>query len=594
MLHEVTYLLKIMEEKLNKKSHRKQRRAYHRLLKDMDIKCCDNPTQYIMICNAGLVTGLQRKTLQDVIDPFVDLYDLIMPLNKSYCFIKFYSVEVATYVHNKINGNIKINGQSTPLYATFTESVPDLNYCGWSSNLPPGLKLIENFITEKEEEMLLSTINWSNEESSELKHRKVKHFGYEFQYNSNKVDPDKPIIPIPENYRFLKTLFKKYHDAPYEYDQLTINHYLPGQGIPPHIDTHSAFEDSILSLSLGSACIMDFKRENEKAAVLLPARSLLIMSGEARYAWSHGICPRHNDIVKSSNGVTTQPRGTRVSFTFRKIHRGDCCCNFPEYCDTKQNNATTLIDNKIALGIENSYVHDVYDKISNHFDETRHKQWPNVTKFLQTLNTGDILLDVGCGNGKYLYQAKNIFKVGCDRSYNLMKICRSKGFEVSLSDCLYLPYKDNSLDAVICIAVIHHLSTHERRKQAISELTRILRPNGKCLIYVWAKEQEKDSIQTAYLRYNLSKKEDNISHTQKLTEYGITLPVHENRTKFVCKDMLVPWKRKGGGNFLRYYHVFEENELSQLCSEVPNLTINKVYYDQGNWCVILRKKDQIN
>lgn len=53
----------------------------------------------------------------------------------------------------------------------------------------------------------------------------------------------------------------------------------------------------------------------------------------------------------------------------------------------------------------------VYDKISNHFDETRHKQWPNVTKFLQTLNIGDILLDVGCGNGKYLYQNTYIFKV---------------------------------------------------------------------------------------------------------------------------------------------------------------------------------------
>ena len=130
-----------MEKKLSKKSHRKQRKAYHRLLRDMDIKCCDNPTQvntcscnsfitfshfnllqYVMICNAGLVTGLQRKALQDVIDPFVDKYDLIMPLNKSYCFIKFYSVENATYIHNKIHGNININGQNTPLYASFTES----------------------------------------------------------------------------------------------------------------------------------------------------------------------------------------------------------------------------------------------------------------------------------------------------------------------------------------------------------------------------------------------------------------------------------------------------------------------------------------
>lgn len=65
----------------------------------------------------------------------------------------------------------------------------------------------------------------------DLKNRKVKHFGYEFLYNSNKVDPNKPITPIPEDYRFLQTLFKKYDDVPYDYDQLTINHYLPGQGI---------------------------------------------------------------------------------------------------------------------------------------------------------------------------------------------------------------------------------------------------------------------------------------------------------------------------------------------------------------------------
>lgn len=75
-----------------------------------------------MICNAGLVTGLQRKTLQDVINLFVNKYDLIMLPNKSYCFIKFYSIEDAIYIHKKIHANIKINGQNTPLYTTFTES----------------------------------------------------------------------------------------------------------------------------------------------------------------------------------------------------------------------------------------------------------------------------------------------------------------------------------------------------------------------------------------------------------------------------------------------------------------------------------------
>lgn len=172
-----------------------------------------------------------------------------------------------------------------------------------------------------------------------------------------------------------------------------------------------------------------------------------------------------------------------------------------------------------------------------------------------------------------------------------MTICQEKGFEVFLSDCLHLPYRDSSLDAVICIAVIHHLSTHERRKQAIFELARVLKPGGKCLIYVWAKEQEKDSVKTAYLRCNPNKnEEENTMCTEKLTEFGITLPVHENRRKFISSDMLVPWKKKGGGNFLRYYHVFEDGELSRLCSDVSIVTIKEIYYDQGNWCSILERK----
>lgn len=64
---------------------------------------------------------------------------------------------------------------------------------------------------------------------SQLKHRQVKHFGYEFEYGTNIVDPDKPIPSIPQNYKFLQTLFDK-HGYKYTYDQLTINKYLSGQG----------------------------------------------------------------------------------------------------------------------------------------------------------------------------------------------------------------------------------------------------------------------------------------------------------------------------------------------------------------------------
>ncbi|XP_015126239.1 alkylated DNA repair protein alkB homolog 8 [Diachasma alloeum] len=574
-----------------RKCWRKQKRAQHRLSRDMGINCCDTPTQNLVICNAGLVTGFTRQNLEDILRNSCDLvknYEILMPPGKSYCFVQFPSPEIASRVYGRVNGQV-IDGQESPLYLTFSESLPKLEDNSMSPDFPPGLRIIEDFITPEQEIFLLENVHWNEKDSSsELKHRKVKHFGFEFRYDTNRVDPDDPITPIPEVFRFLQKLFKEHHCGEFVYDQLTINRYLPGQGIPPHIDTHSVFEDPILSLSLGSACVMDFKKNEKKIHIPLPPRSLLVMSGESRYAWSHGICPRHSDIVSDDNGITTRQRGTRTSFTFRKVRRGDCQCYFDEYCDTVDKYSKN-IDDSVAPGLELSYVHEVYEEISSHFDETRHKQWPNVAKFLESIEPGSFLLDVGCGNGKYLNETPGIFKVGCDRSSGLTGICRKRSFEVFLSDCLQLPFKSNSLDAAISIAVIHHLSTPERRRSAFLEILRVLRPGGRCLIYVWAKEQHRNSKDSTYLRFNPKKNEGSGSRELQKLFQGLALPVHENRTNFSHSDVLVPWKRKGGGEFLRYYHVFEEEEFVELCKGLIESTVERIYYDQGNWCTILKK-----
>jgi alkylated DNA repair protein alkB family protein 8 len=66
---------------------------------------------------------------------------------------------------------------------------------------------------------------------------------------------------------------------------VTVNDYEAGVGLSPHIDTHSAFDGPIISLSLVGASVMEFRRGSERRALLLPPRSLLVMAGEARYAW---------------------------------------------------------------------------------------------------------------------------------------------------------------------------------------------------------------------------------------------------------------------------------------------------------------------
>ncbi|EER02708.1 hypothetical protein Pmar_PMAR025730, partial [Perkinsus marinus ATCC 50983] len=47
-------------------------------------------------------------------------------------------------------------------------------------------------------------------------------------------------------------------------------------------------------------------------------------------------------------------------------------------------------------------VFKVYDQIAHHFSHTRYKRWPKVWKFVTNFPVGSIVIDVGCGNGKYL------------------------------------------------------------------------------------------------------------------------------------------------------------------------------------------------
>ncbi|XP_022631641.1 alkylated DNA repair protein alkB homolog 8 isoform X2 [Vigna radiata var. radiata] len=207
----------------------------------------------------------------------------------------------------------------------------------------PGLYLIHDFISAKEEEELLQAVDcrpWNS-----LAKRRVQHYGYEFRYDTRNVNTRHCLGELPS---FVSPILERISSCPsfkniknIVLDQLTVNEYPPGVGLSPHIDTHSAFEDLIFSLSLSGPCIMEFRRyengdwlpkvasssiaktENtedqstfKRRAIYLPPRSLLLLSGEARYAWHHYI-PHHK--IDKVNGNVIRRASRRVSFTFRKI-----------------------------------------------------------------------------------------------------------------------------------------------------------------------------------------------------------------------------------------------------------------------------------
>ena len=198
--------------------------------------------------------------------------------------------------------------------------------------------------------------------------------------------------------------------------------------------------------------------------------------------------------------------------------------------------------------METQYVKDTYEIIANHFSSTRNNVWGKVKQYMNQLSKNSYIADIGCGNGKNMYRTDCEY-IGLDFCLNFTKICKNNNKEVLIANNLNIPFKDNSFDHAISVAVIHHLSTIEKRLKALNEIIRIVKPGGTVFISVWALEQ----------------------------------PVNSRR-KFIKNDNMVEWNDHGN-KYLRFYHVFSEGELEKMASEY---NIIESYYELGNWIIVIK------
>jgi len=181
--------------------------------------------------------------------------------------------------------------------------------------LPDGLYYLPEYFSLAEIEELVEHVDrqpWMDS----LK-RRVQHYGYIYDYRRRLVDETMFIGQLPE---WLARLSRRLYDNQLSdvlADQVIVNEYHPGQGIAPHIDCEPCFGDTIISITLGGHCVMNFSHveTGEEVQVLLESGSLIRMVGEARYQWKHGVSPRKYDVI----GGQKVKRTRRISLTFRNV-----------------------------------------------------------------------------------------------------------------------------------------------------------------------------------------------------------------------------------------------------------------------------------
>lgn len=101
------------------------------------------------------------------------------------------------------------------------------------------------------------------------------------------------------------------------------------------------------------------------------------------------------------------------------------------------------------------------------------------------LESSDVLLDVGCGAGLFTVQLIDDVDIvlGIDASSEMIgRANRESKFVKVIASADQLPFPDRSFNKIFCHSIFQYFPNHRYAAKVITEMLRVIKPNGRCLI----------------------------------------------------------------------------------------------------------------
>lgn len=171
-----------------------------------------------------------------------------------------------------------------------------------------------------------------------------------------------------------------------------------------------------------------------------------------------------------------------------------------------------------------------------------------------------------------------------------------------VADNLSLPHPLHSFDFAISIAVIHHISTPDRRIEAVKAILDLLKKpsaagakdGGKAVIEVWALEQ-KDSrrgwdeghdqdVMVPWVMRLKKEKEKGQGKKKKKTEEK-----EKEEKEAEGAQNVTSVEKPNERTFLRYYHLFRKGELEHDIEQAGGEVLGSGYEKDNWWAVAMLK-----